>query len=282
MLTLVQRGYTQTEQDTTKLYKVETKDGNEYVGHITFQNKEIVRLKTEKLGELSFNQKDISKIIQITKDKLEGGVMSYGKLHSSRYFCSSNGYGLGKGNAYYQNMWIFYNQFGYGITNNISIGAGIVPLFLFAGANSPAWITPKLTFPIVKDRVNIGVGILAATVIGASTKTTGFAYGVTTFGNGNNNISLGVGYGYYGSSWADRPVIALNGKVRVGKRSYLMSENYYINVSNGEYIVLSLFGGRSLIRKVALDYGLVFPVYKDMNNFFAIPWLGVTIPFGSN
>jgi len=276
------RGNAQTAQDTTKLYRIETNDGNEYVGRIIFKSSEIVRLKTEKLGELTINQKDISKIVLISKERVEGGAMSYSNLHASRYFCSSNGYGIGKGNGYYQNMWIFYNQVGYGITNNISIGVGIVPLFLFAGANSPAWITPKLTFPIVKDRVNVGVGILAATVLGANTETTGFAYGVSTFGTVNNNVSIGIAYGYYGSSWADRPVIALNGKVRVGKKSYLMSENYYIGVSSEDYVVLSLFGGRSLIRKVALDYGLVFPVYKDMSNFFAIPWLGITIPFGSN
>ncbi len=272
--------YSQLEQDSTILYKIETNDGNEFVGYILQRNSELIRLKTTNLGEINIFQKNIAKINVIEKDRIKEGVISYGDLHSSRYFCSSNGYGLKKGNAYYQNMWIFYNQFGYGFTNNFSVGAGIIPLFLFAGAPSPVWITPKLTIPIKKDKINLGVGILAATVLGENTKTFGFAYGVSTFGSGNNNISIGVGYGYYGDNWAENPVISFNGKLRVGKRGYIMTENYYIAVPD-DHMVISLIGGRSLIRKVALDYGLFIPFYNNMEDVVAVPWLGVTIPINS-
>lgn len=277
----VQKGYCQIEQDTTKLYKIEMNDGNEFVGYIIQKNSETILLKTTSLGRININQKDVAKISVISRDRIKDGVVSYGELHASRYFCSSNGYGLKQGNAYYQNMWIFYNQFGYGFTNNFSVGAGIVPLFLFAGASSPVWITPKFTFPIKKDRINLGVGILAATVLGEDTKTFGFAYGVSTFGSGNNNLSLGIGYGYYGDSWAENPVISINGKVHVGKRGYIMTENYYIAVAD-DHMVISLIGGRSLIRKVAFDYGLFIPFYNDMEKVFAVPWLGITVPINSN
>jgi hypothetical protein len=43
--------------------------------------------------------------------------------------------------------------------------------------------------------------------------------------------------------------------------------------------MLSL-GGRRIIKKAALDFGLFMPVGADAG-FIAIPWLGFTIPFGN-
>jgi hypothetical protein len=178
-------------------------------------------------------------------------------------------------------MWIFYNHFGYGFTNNFSVGLGTIPMFLFGGTSTPVWVTPKFTIPIKRDMVNLGVGILAATVIGESTEPVGFAYGVSTFGTPNNNLSIGIGYGFYGNNWANTPVISVNGKVKAGKKGYIMTENYYIAIDN-EKLLISMIGGRSLVRKVALDYGLVIPWYDNMNKVIAIPWLGITVPIHSN
>ncbi len=267
--------------DSTKLYKVETADGNEYVGHIVFKNADFIRLKTATLGAITINQKDVSKLNVINKDRVSGGIVSYGDLHSSRYFTTSNGYGLKKGDGYYQNMWIFYNQFGYGFTDYFSVSAGIVPLFLFAGSSSPVWITPKVSIPIKKDKVNVGAGILVASVLGENNEAFGYGYGVITFGSAQKNLSIGLGYGYYGNSWSKRPTVSLCFKIPAGKRGYFMAENYFLSIDD-DRLMLSLIGGRSLIRKVALDYGLVIPIVRGMEQFVAIPWLGVTIPFESN
>ncbi len=280
-LSLFEVVYSQEVADSTKLYKVETADGNEYVGHIVFKNAAFIRLKTATLGEITINQKDVSKLNVISKDRVSGGIVSYGDLHSSRYFTTSNGYGLKKGNGYYQNMWIFYNQFGYGFTDYFSVSAGIVPLFLFAGSSSPVWITPKVSIPIKKDKVNVGAGMLVASVLGENNEAFGYGYGVITFGSAQKNLSIGLGYGYYGNSWSKRPTVSLCFKIPVGRKGYFMSENYFLPL-DGERVMLSLIGGRSLIRKVALDYGLLIPTSSGMDNFIAIPWLGVTIPFESN
>ncbi|HEY3384984.1 MAG TPA: hypothetical protein VGK46_00660, partial [Saprospiraceae bacterium] len=185
-----------------------------------------------------------------------------------------------KGEGYYQNVWIFFNQVSYGITDNISIGAGIVPLFLFAGASTPVWLTPKLSIPIVKDKFNVGAGALVGTVLGEEDAGFGIAYGTTTFGNRNTNVSLGLGYGYLSGEWADVPTVSLSAMIRTGQRGYLITENYFIGTADEDAILLS-FGGRRLIKNSGLDFGLLFPVNTD-GSFFAIPWLGITIPFGSS
>lgn len=274
--------YCQVEQDSTTLYKIETKDENMYVGYITYQDSKIVRLKTTTVGVITIDRKDISNIKLISKDRIQDRTYFYGDLHASRYLLSYNGYGLRKGNGYYQNMWIFFNQFGYGVTDNFSIGGGIIPLFLFfGGSSSPVWIVPKVSIPIVKDRLNMGAGIIAAKIMGEDTKTFGIAFGSMTYGSRNNNISIGAGYGYAGSDWATRPTISISGKARIGKKTYLMSENYFMSFSD-ESLTLSMVGFKSLIRKVSIDYGLIIPIYSDMEQWFAMPWLGLTVPFGSN
>jgi len=58
--------------------------------------------------------------------------------------------GLHKGEGYYQNIWVFWNQASFGVTENFSLGFGIIPLFLFggeAGQYSPIWVVPKLSYP---------------------------------------------------------------------------------------------------------------------------------------
>lgn len=94
------------------------------------------------------------------------------------------------------------------------------------------------------------------------------------------NATLGIGYGVSGSGWAKSPLISLSGMARTGARGYLITENYYINM-DGEMLVLLSAGFRYVIRKAGMDFGLVMPVAPDIS-FFAIPWLGVTIPFGNN
>lgn len=270
----------QSEQDTLKLYRIETSDGNEYVGNILEINPVILKFKTLNIGLISIARTDIYKIVEVKQDQIKAGSVWFENLQSTRYYWAPNGFGLQKGEAYYQNMWILYNQAGYGFSNYFSIGAGLVPLFLFAGGSTPVWITPKFSIPIQKGKVNFGLGVLAATVVGEESVSFGIAYGVSTFGTRDRNVTLGAGYGYADGDWAKSPVFMLSTMLRATKKGYFMSENYVIKIE-GDYLVLTMIGGRSLIRKVALDYGFVIPFHSELEQFVAIPWLGITIPIQS-
>jgi hypothetical protein len=201
-------------------------------------------------------------------------------LQSSRYFWSPNGYSLKKGEAYYQNIWVLYNQMGLGLSDHFSVGMGLMPLFLFAGAPTPVWITPKFSIPIVQDKFNLGVGALSGLVLGDNSIGFGIVYGLATYGSHDNNLTFGMGYGYADGSWARRPLLTLSGMARLGKKGYLMTENYILNFGSNA-VIISVIGGRSLIRKAGLDYGLALPLNAGLSSFVAIPWLGITIPIES-
>jgi len=268
----------QVSQDTT-LLRVETIDGNEYIGKIISIDAQNVVLNTDLLGIITLRKSTIKSMTPVYGSQIKEGVLWFENPQSTRYFWQPNGYGLKKGEAYYQNVWIFFNQVSYGVTDNFLIGAGMVPAFLFAGAPTPVWITPKFSIPVVKDKFNVGVGGLMGTVIGESQSGFGLVYGTSTLGDRNTNMSLGVGYGYLSGDWANAPVITLSGMIRTGQRGYLLTENYFISTSE-EDLLLLFFGGRRLIKNVGLDFGLMFPLVTG-SGFFAIPWLGVTIPFGN-
>ncbi len=260
------------------LVSIETTDGNEFLGEIINEDSQSIILKTRKLGEITILKSDIKNREKVEVQQIKEGRFWFPNPQSTRYFWSPNGYGLKEGEGYYQNIWVLWNQFSYGISDNFSVGAGIIPLFLFGGVSTPVFATVKFSIPIEKNKINIGGGAIVGTVIGEEESSLGILYGLATFGTPDDNVSFGLGYGFAGGEWASSPMININGMFRVTNRGYFITENYYINIDGESAIFISL-GGRWIIRKAALDYGLIFPIIDDVG-FFAFPWLGFTIPFG--
>jgi len=277
LFSLAKMCYAQTAVDSTFI-RIETKDGNEYLGQIVYQDSNQITLKTTNIGEISIQKIDIKSQEVIETPIFKEGKLWFSNPQSSRYFWSPNGFGLKQGQGYYQNIWVFWNQFSYGLTDNFSIGAGIIPLFLFGGGPTPVFLTPKISIPIEKDKINLGAGALIGTVLGESETGFGILYGLSTFGSRDNNVTVGLGYGYTGGEWANSPLININGMFRISQRSYFLTENYIIS-SGGENLVMLMLGGRWIIKSAALDYGFVIPAGSDIGAFVAIPWLGITIPF---
>lgn len=266
------------EGNETALVRIETNDGNEYTGKIVRQDSARIFLATESLGEIAIRKSNIKSQEKLRIEQIKDGEIWFANPQATRYFWSPNGYGLNKGEGYYQNIWVMWNQFAYGLTDNLSIGGAVVPLFLFGGAPTPVFGTAKISFPIEKEKINLAAGVIAGTVLGESETGFGILYGLSTFGSRDNNLSFGLGYGFGGGEWASAPIINLNGMFRLASRWYFLTENYYINIDEENFAMVSL-GARWIIKKAALDFGFVIPVAEDAG-FIGIPWLGMTIPFG--
>jgi len=263
--------------DSTKLFQIKTVDGNEYLGNIQSEDSLKISLLTSRLGTLEIPRGEIIEIIRIESKRVKAGKVWFENPQSSRYFWSPNGYGLRKGEGYYQNIWVLWNQASIGITNRISIGAGMIPLFLFTAPYTPVWVVPKISIPVVKDKFNIGLGAFVGGILGEDATGFGILYGSGTIGNRDNNFTFGLGYGYAGGELAKRPIVNISMMTRVSSKTYLLSENYYLN-SGGDELVLLSFGARSFSRSLGIDYGLFAPISESFR--IAIPWLGITVPFG--
>jgi RNase P/RNase MRP subunit p29 len=267
----------QNVPDSTRIVRVETIDGNVFVGFVVTEDSSALVIKTETLGEIKIPQNNIKSKTELKEVKKVGSEFWLPNPQSSRYFWAPNGYGLEKGSSYYQNIWILYNQFSFGLSDNFSIGAGMVPLFLFGGTATPFWIVPKLSIPVVENKFNVGTGAFLGTIIGEQTGVFGLLYGTTTFGSRDKNLSFGLAYGFADGEWLKVPIINVSCLVRTGPKGYFISENYVISF-DGEVVVLISAGGRSIIRNIGLDYSLWIPFGPQMDSFIAIPFIGITIP----
>ena len=115
-------GYSQDQQDST-LYSIETDDGNEFIGRIISRDEEKITLSTDNLGEIKILLIHIKSIKEVSSSSFKDGSYWFENPQATRYFWAPNGYGLKKGEAYYQNVWIFFNQVSVGVTDNFSLGA---------------------------------------------------------------------------------------------------------------------------------------------------------------
>lgn len=271
--------YAQELADSASLWMIETEDGNTFIGSVVKETSEHLILFTDVYGQVHIPLSRIKSKSELTPSKLVEGEHWFSNPHATRYYFMTNGYGLRQGEGYYQNTWILFNQLNYGLTKNISLGGGLVPLFLFAGAPTPVFISPKVTLPIIKDKFNVGAGAIMGYVLGENAGF-GIAYGAMSVGSRDRNLTLGAGWAYADSQWAKSPTLTLSGMARVGRKTYLLTENYYIGIEGSSLGILS-FGGRSVQKRLAIDYGLFLPIGIDIETFIAIPWLGIALPFGN-
>lgn len=110
---------------------IETVSGDEITGTVTGYTDENLLLAS-KYGELKLNFGIIKEINIIRKMGDTSGETNWRFRDplSTRSFFSATGQTLQKGEKSFENYYLFFNAFNYGITNNLQINAGM-SLFFF-------------------------------------------------------------------------------------------------------------------------------------------------------
>ncbi|WP_340105514.1 hypothetical protein [Rhodohalobacter sp. 8-1] len=261
----------------SETYRIETVDGNVFIGDLISETNEDVTILTDSAGDITISRENIKEMTLLDRDRMRDNQYWHENPQSTRYLFAPNALGIKKGQGYYQNTWILFNNVNYGITNNFSLGAGTVPLFLFGSPVTPFWIMPKLSIPLANDLVHLSAGALVGGVIGEDGGSGGLLYGTGTVGNADKNATIGLGYAYGEGEISSTPVVNISGMYRTGKSIFLISENYFVpNTGAGGMVS---FGVRWAPENFAVDFALLRPL-EDLGFFVGIPWLGITIPFG--
>lgn len=272
--------YSQQKQESENLYSIETENGDVYMGKIISQDDEKITILTESGKEIKIFSKYITSIEVVTITGIQNDGFYFDNPHSTKYFIAGTGYGLKNGEMYYQNSMILFNQVGLGLTDNLSITAGTIPLYLLGEVHTPIWFSPKLSFPLIEDKLNIGLSGLGAVMLGEESYSLGILFGTATIGKRDKNISIGLGYGSGGGESMPGPTITVSGMLRTGPSSFLITENYYMGYAGQEAGVLSI-GGRKLVNQISIDFGGFIP-FPLPDTFFIIPWFGIAVPFGEH
>lgn len=263
------------QDEAPEIFRVLTTDGNEFIGEIIEETDAWIVVRTELYGDMRIERSKIRRMTVVRQETLVEGVYWPDNPQSTRYFWSPNGYSMGQGEIYYQNIWVLYNQMSIGVTDIFSFSFGTIPLFLFSAGVTPVWIVPKVSIPLESDRIQLGGGAFLGAVLGEG-EFFGIAFGSTTFGSRDRNVSVSMGWGFAGGDWASHPIVNVSFMTRTSPRGYLLSENYLI--PGDDTIVILSAGGRRIIGNgLGLDFGLFLPIAEGIG-FIAFPFLGVTVP----
>ncbi len=204
---------------------IETVNGTSYFGEIMGFSGGILTIRSVIMGTFEIQSNTISKIALANTYVNRRGSSWFANPNATRYFFAPSAIPLKKQEGYYQNAYLLANSVNVGITNNITIGGGVVIPLLF-------YVTPKVSFKVAAN-FYLGGGILfTQSFISGFGLSAGIGYGLATYGSYEHNVTIGAGYGFakfnnvYKST--PMPIITLNGMTRIAKKLSLVTENWLI------------------------------------------------------
>lgn len=199
---------------------------------------------------------------------------------SNGVFLAPSGFGPEKGEVFYQNLTVFFNQVQYGASEQFSIGLSFELLSLFAALDSAQYrpgfaVSPKVTVPIPDQDVNLGFGAMFVEIPDSDEfLDLGFVLGSASYGKKDRHISAGLGFGLVEGEFSVQPIYLCSGQYRLANRWQFMSENIWIPAAK---LGMFNFGFRARGRQVHWDVGLVLSGERG-KKFDQLPLLGLVVP----
>jgi hypothetical protein len=270
---------TPVSESTDSIRKITMIDGTVFIGVLVSETSQTISLETRYLGIIDLSRNDIQQIEVLDSDSMEGGESWFENPNSTRYLFGPSAIPLKKGEGYYQNVYVILQSFNYGLTKNISIGAGFDVITPFVREVPPFFfITPKASFRL-GEKVHLGGGLLYANTAAFEISGFGIGYGIFTYGTAENNITAGLGWGFIEGDFTEGPIVTLSGMARVSRRLGLVSENWIVPV-DGYYGVLS-YGLRFMSEKITVDLAFINNPDIFSEIFIGIPYVDFVIKFGN-
>lgn len=266
------------DTESNVLYEVETLSGKIYTGVILDINNQYLSLELLEDGILKLKSSNIRRVLKLEEGK-NNNVNEAKKRNESisfkpdKYFVLGSARHIGKGNYYLTNTMLLYNQFSYGLTHHLTLSGS---LFLFSGGGpgiEPLSASIKYSRSIFSDNINIDGGMRVSHLIGLNGYDNIVTFfGDLTIGSASNNFTLGFDE-RYGS-------IKIGGMLKLSKSTSLIFDVFVFDSDNP----FSIVGARTKIRRVYLDYGVLFGIDGDEFELGEnlIPILSVKIPFSRN
>ena len=279
---------------TADIVTIRMKDGGTLHARIIDQNDE--RLKIVTVGGVAME------VPRSSVDRIDAGGGSDGPRPSdsnyTRLLFSPTGRPLGKGEGYFSDHYVIFPGVAYGITNNLSVGAG-VSVVPGIGADEQLYYVSGRFGKQFSDKLAVSAGALYAGGGDADDETgLGVGFAVATFGQPDKSLTLGLGIARTSEhetlytivngreQFSSRirvshtPVLIVGGTARISHRLAFVSENWLIfhddfKLKEQPFAV----GLRFLGDKLSADVGVIL-IGEVIEEGFPVPWLSMTYHFG--
>jgi len=208
--------------DSAKIYVVIKNDGTEFAGKILSYDAREVLIETDKLGQIIIPKHEIKEIRELQPGEVgKGGEYEPVEVFATRYFITTNGLPIKKGESYIQ--WNLYGpDFQFGIRKNFGLG------IMTSWVGMPIIGSAKYSIEL-DTNINLALGTLLGTGSWAKPDF-GIAlpFVAFTFGNRRSNITFSGGYGaVFGIGESDgRALLSVAGMTKVGKKVSLVFDSF--------------------------------------------------------
>jgi hypothetical protein len=252
--------------DTAQIHRIETQRGDVFLGRITkIENTDVRFLFNENI-ELTFQLSDLKEITVITPEKAgekhrydesrKEFVRKEQALHGhERGLYLPTGFMLRKGEAEYRNIAVFYNSIDVGVSDNLNLGIGGIPMLLANLFHLKMRVGGSIgEYVHLSLNANGYLGFAIASDVAAGA----FGSGAISIGKPDRHLTLGAGYGILGDEFnRDNAIILQAGGSYRFREKFRMFGELIFPASNASGLLFS--GGMSwLIDQNRLDFGLSF------------------------
>lgn len=207
---------------------------------------------------LTLPMRSVTKILRVEKQEARL-ALPFANPNYHRYLFAPSAYMLKQGDGYYQNIYLFINQFTFGVTDWFSLSTGFDWLTLLSG--QPAvLVSPKFGVRLY-EKFGIGAGSYSV-FLTSEEESMHIVYGVITYGSNEANLTVGAGRFFTPDDfWGNGMAYSINTMMRAEENIGIVIESW-IFVPHGqetEWIVAPAV--RFMSEKITWDLGLIFNPY---------------------
>jgi hypothetical protein len=259
------------EADSAKTVEIRLSDGSVLIGNIISVDENELELRKDATRTFVL----LSEIRSIREiDLTRKGALWFENPNYSRLFFSPTARPLKKGDGYYQNIYVFFNNFAYAATDNIAVTAGFTLLPTIRLSEQLYFLTGKFGMEVTNNHF-LGGGIGFATAGGAEE---GLIIGYANYTRSFHRASITGGAAGFSLSDTDAGTYAFyfGGDYRISERVAMVTENF-IFPESPDPLGIS-YGVRLMGQRMSFDLAYFRPgLGSDVG--FGIPYVDVVINF---
>jgi hypothetical protein len=265
------------QQDTTHTnFEFTLKDGTKLVGQLIDQNKEFFIIKTTNFGTMKIATNQVVSVILLDQKTSKSIPSSYiENQFGHKYFIFPTAIPVEPKKWFYNNQYLFFSSFTYGINKHVSAG---VSFFTF--------VPTSLISPMIKVTVNPNGKTKFALrgqyiyIRGSNTNDSGFFQAIITRGNSQNNFTLSFGKFISNRGVDESSLFTFGFAKKVSPKLSAITENNIVignNTNTANSFGLLSAGLRFDRRMHAFDLGLYVPTSGLDRNINLIPYIGFNL-----
>ena len=233
----------------SQLVKLTLRDGSVLIGRVLDVTPTTVRFASA-VGQSDIPRAAISRVETAASREIHNGEFWPEDPSRTRLFFAPTGRMQHSGELYFSDAYIFFPSLQAGLSDRVSIGAGMSVVPGLGLDEQLYYITPKVGL-YASPKFNLALGALVAGAGSISDEGPfGLGYGVATVGGEDGSVTAGAGFGFHKSS-TSQAVFMLGGSKRVSRGIALLTENYLYTERSTSAVISG--GIRFMGEQIAVD-----------------------------